>query len=346
MRRSFAMGTLDKALCLFSELKRLVYRSSGGKCPEDYLYVMPIGGIGEQVLTCSQTHHLRKPDRPVCFIVRSDRFWMVRMWPESADLFIQVSPDQMRLLIALEDHSFLMPGHLYISYVTWLAGGNFADQLIMKEKLLGFREAFAFGLGLPLDSPAAQPMLVDQPVRWNPGPKSVLLMPNANFIRKMPHAFWTRLAADFLEQGYEVFCETFGSEPIDLPGVTNLQTEVLDFLALARRCSTVIMLRSGLSDLVSAHSRLLPHMKLIILWHLDPSTAGSAYELWHSPGCSVGYPSSKTWFGCGDNVVDVEVDPQAEGWRTQPMQQLLPYLPPPAETAPVAAASSQEPAFI
>lgn len=326
MRRSFAMGGLDQALCLFSDLKRAVYRSSGGKCPEDYLYVMAIGGIGELILTCSQTHHLRRPDRPVCFVVRDDRFWMARMWPESADMFIKVSASQMQLLSLLEDHSFLMPGHLYISYVTWLAGGHFADQLIMKEKLLGFREAFAFGLGLPLASPFAPPRLIDQPIPWNPGPNSVLIMPNANFTRKMPREFWVGLAKDFVARGHEVYFENFGSEPIDEPGVTNIQTEVPDFVSLASRCGTVIMLRSGLSDLMSAHSKLLPKLNLVILWHLDPTTAGTLYELWHSPGCSVGYPSSKTWFDCGDNVQDVEVDPTEERWRTQPVQQLLPYL--------------------
>jgi hypothetical protein len=95
---------------------------------------------------------------------------------------------------------------------------------------------------------------------------------------------------------------------------------------LVSRCGSVIMLRSGLSDLVSAHSELLPRLNLIIVWHLDPSTAGTVYELWHSPGCSQGYPSSKSWFNCGDNVIDVEVDPQQESWRDRPGDLIRPHL--------------------
>lgn len=324
MRRSFLMGPIDQALCLFSEVKRSVYKSSGGKCPEDYLYIMPIGGIGELILTCSQTHHLR--NRPVCLLLPASRFWAVNLWPEAADVFIQLDPIQVELLKHLEDNSFLMPGHIYISYVTWLAGGHLADKLIMREKLFGFREAFAFGLGLPLNSETAKPRLLNKPIPWKPSPNSVLIMPNANFTRKMPEEFWMQLITDLLSQGREVFCENFGSSPFRHPGVVNVQTEVLDFISLASLCGNVIMLRSGLSDLISAHSSQIPSLNLLILWHLDASTVGTPLELWHSPGCSVGFPSSKSWFNCGNNVTDIEIDPLDESWRVAPGTKIQPYL--------------------
>jgi len=314
------MGALDQALCLFSDLKRAVYRTSGGKCPEDFLYVMAVGGIGEPVLTCSQTHHLRRTERPVCFVVREDRAWVTSMWPHSADVFIQVTPAQMQLLTTLEDLSFLVQGHLYISYVSWLAGGQFADRLIMRERLLGFREAFAFGLGLPLNSPVALPAITARRIPWNPGKKSVLIMPNANFVRAMPRPFWQALARDFVDRGFEVFFEQFGGEALEEAGVTNIQTCVLDFIELASRCNLVVMLRSGLSDLLSACSRRLPQLKLVILWHLDPTTRNTLLELWHAPGCSVGYPSSTTWFECDGRVHDIEVDPRDEAWLQTPVE--------------------------
>jgi hypothetical protein len=151
-------------------------------------------------------------------------------------------------------------------------------------------------------------------------------MPNANFTRKMPQEFWLQLVTDLLSQGHEVFYENFGSNPINLPGVINVQTEVLDFISLASLCSTVIMLRSGLSDLISAHSHQIPKLKILILWHLDASTAGTPLELWHSPGCSVGYPSSKSWFNCGDNVTDIEIDPLEKSWRDEPGKKIWSYL--------------------
>jgi hypothetical protein len=249
------------------------------------------------------------------------------LWPQAADVFVQVSPAQMQLLMALEDQSFLVPGHLYINNINWFVDGRFAHELILRDQLMGFRQAYSFGLGLPLESPWREPEIYDVPGVPTPGPRSVLIAPHANFTRNIPAPFWAALAKGFVAAGYEVYLDAFGCDPVDAHGVTNIQASVLQFLTLARRCSSVVMLRSGLSDLVSAFSHSVPEQHLMILWHMDPSTHGTLYEEWHSAGCSVGHMSSKTWFGCGGNVIDIEVDPKAEPWLSNPAAQLLRHVP-------------------
>jgi len=309
------MKHLNQAKLLFSRIKRSVYQSSQGKCPEDYLYIMPSGGIGELVLTCAQTHHVRQK-HPVCLILRSDRQWLPLIYPNAADLVIFVEPGEVGLLSLLDNECFLHPGHLMVSYVAWLVDDRFASTLVMKEKLLGFKQSFAFMLDLPLDAPIEHPKLLPAALDVVPQEKSVLIMPSANFTRKIDARYWDIIVRQLVARGYTVYWEKFGTVEMNVDGVVNVDNAVPQFIELARRCKNVLMLRSGLSDLTSAYANVLPDLRLAILWHLDPATAGTVLEEWHTPGCSVGFPSSKTWFDCGDNVIDIELAPPT--LETQP----------------------------
>ena len=302
------MKHLHQARLLLSRIKRGVYESSQGKCPEDYLYIMPYGGIGELALTCAQTHHVRRK-HPVCLILRTDRHWLPAVYPNAADLMMFIEPAEVTLLSLLDNECFLHPGQLMVSYAGWLVDDRFASTLVMREKLLGFKETFSFMLDLPLDAPLAPPALPQVALDVVPHDKSVLIMPSANFTRKLDARHWEIIVRALVARGYVVYWEKFGTFEMKVDGVVNVDSTVPRFIELARQCRNVLMLRSGLSDLTSAYGNVLPDLRLAILWHLAPETAGTVMEDWHKPGCSVGFPSSKTWFGCGDNVIDIELAP-------------------------------------
>lgn len=311
------MKHISQARILFSKIKRSVYQTSNGKCPEDYLYIMPFGGIGELVLTCAQTHNVRR-EHPVCLILRSDRQWLPAAYPNAADIVIFIDPNEVGLLSLLESDCFLHPGQLMVSYIAWLADARFASSLIMKEKILGFKEGFAFMLNLPLDAPIEQPKLPMVELAFAPEEKSVLIMPSANFTRNIDVHYWEIIVEQLIARGYTVYWEKFGTVEMQIEGVINIDSSVPQFIALAKQCKNVLMLRSGLSDLTSAYANILPDLRLAILWHLDPGTAGSVLEEWHTEGSSVGFPSSKSWFDCGDNVTDIELAPQTLDYDPDP----------------------------
>lgn len=287
MRRRYHQSTVDVGLQLFSGIKRQIFARLQS-CPEDYHYILPVGGFGELVFTLSQAHHLRAQGK-VCMLLREDRAYLAQMWPQAADHFIFLSDAQFNVLKSLEDISFRSPGWLFICWADLFADGRFGIDLVLNNNRLTMKEMYAFALGVKLDVPVLPPVVGPLQLAAQPtGRRRVLLIQHAKTIARIPGEFWSALCAELLAAGYDVVVDVLDDKDLiagATDGVTYYRTKVPELVALARSADLVIALRSGMADLMGS---MIPGsaLRMIVLYHVTRVFDGTPQAFHHTSGIS------------------------------------------------------------
>lgn len=311
MRRRYHPSATDLGMQLFSAVKRQVFETLK-HCPEDYHYVMPVGGFGELVFTLSQAHHLRAQGK-VCMLLREDRAYLARLWPEAADHFIFLNAQQVTLLRAMEDISFRSPGWLFICWADLFADGRFGLDLVLNNNRLTMKEMYAYALGVKFDLPVAAPSVEHLNFTMpetRPGRRNLLVIQHANTIARIPGEFWAALSTRLVGMGYNLLVDVV-DERDAIPGspaeVGYYRTKVPELLSIARAADAVIALRSGMADLIGAMiPEAAPKLKMVVLYHVTSVFGTGPQSFHHSPGISRSGLNLSKSFGC-DRIVDVEV---------------------------------------
>jgi len=301
MLKRFHQTPLDRAMELFSSVKRAVYAGTGVS-PEKFHYIMPVGSLGELVFTLSQTQHLRSKAK-VCLLLKHEFAYLTALWPFSADFVVLLSPEEHDLLLAMEPVSYRYPGWLFTCWVEVVADGRFSMDLVLKNNRLSLKEIHSYALGLGLDAALQLPVLESE--AGNKGDKPVLLMPDDGAPERLPPSFWAALALGLKRQGHTVYVA--GEAPLQVPEgtVSHVEKSAPELLRFARSMELVIALRSGLADLVGA---AIPGSgtKMIALHHVSAAFRGTPREFHHAPGVSHSGLNLARCFGT-DQIRDVEI---------------------------------------
>ena len=288
MRRTFHQTDVDVGLQTFSTIKKFLYQNLG-HCPEDYYYILPVGGFGELVFTLSQSHHLRKTAK-VCVLLRTDRSYLAQIWPNAADYFMTISPKIYKALSVLVDQSYRSTGYLFICWADLFADGRFGRDLVVRENRITIKEMYSYALGLDLNVPLLPPVVIRTPedvVAATPG-KKVLLIQHANTVSRIPQPFWTALAEALAEKGYSVLIDVMSNEDIVTTGnpmVTYIKSSVPGLMSIAKAACAVVALRSGLTDFLGS---CIPgsDTKMFALYHITKAFDATSRELLHTAGIS------------------------------------------------------------
>jgi hypothetical protein len=308
MRRRYHQSAIDVGLQLFSSLKRQIFVRLQ-QCPEDYHYVLPVGGFGELVFTLSQSHHLRQQGK-VCMLLREDRAYLSRLWPEAADHFMFLNQQQFDLLRSLEAFSYRSPGWLYICWADLFADGRFGLDLVLNNNRLTMKEMYSYALGLKFDVPVAPPVVGHLNVQLpGNGRKNILVIQHANTISRIPGEFWVALTQRLVQHGYNLLVDVIADTDViagSPPEVRYFRTQVPELLGLARAADAMIALRSGMADLIGAMLTQPGTSKMLVLYHVTAAFGDGPRSFHHSPGISrSGLNLSKSY--STDRSIDVEV---------------------------------------
>lgn len=311
MRRRYHQSAPDVAMQMFSSLKRQIFETLK-ECPEDYHYVLPVGGFGELVFTLAQSHHLRAQGK-VCMLLREDRAYLAQLWPNAADHFMFLTMQQFNLLRSLEDISFRHPGWLFVCWADLFADGRFGLDLVLNNNRLTMKEMYSYALGIKFDAPVAAPSVQHLNFTLPPaaeGRKTILVIQHANTIARIPGEFWVALSRRLVDKGYNLIVDVVAEKdaiPDSPPEVSYYRTKITELLAIARAADCVIALRSGMADLIgSMISEAAPDLKMIVLYHVTSVFGNGPQSFHHSPGISRSGLNLSKSFGC-DRIVDVEV---------------------------------------
>jgi hypothetical protein len=250
--------------------ERLAARFARTASPTPWNVIL-YGGLGDHVMWLSLLAAFRQQAKAPVIVACDPRIAdLARLYADRAfDTLIELDRLTSEEIEYLTRHARLAPGTPVMAWhppfigdeTAYFANSDAAMTAVVRQVL-----------GLPADAPVCPPHISGSAhlaARWDmtrlglPIGRTVLLAPWAKSARVMlSPAWWAELAGMLVRQGYTVVTNTamrsrgFDARQVDdppaaLPGTRAVDIPLRHIIPFADLCGTIVMARSGLSDLLA-----------------------------------------------------------------------------------------------
>jgi hypothetical protein len=281
---------------LWREIRRDAKQALGLHEFEPANFVIIKGGLGDQFCLATMLSQFRVAHggRPLIVFSSPGAKWDM-LFPDSADLFVHLEPQQFH---QLEICNRLFPDHPFSNFFPFLGAlGNLASA----------NEFLRFSLGLPKHVPACRPVIppavaassldLFHRLGGRPG-RSVLVSPLSNSNPMAGHGWWQALVDALSASGFVVFenmTNLAAARPEVLAGAIPVELPLEQVIPFCEAAGHFIGIRSGLCDLLGyARAR----MKAIHVPRRYSKNSRYPLSVWYDAASSIGVKSrfdSENW---------------------------------------------------
>ena len=244
---------------IFDDAQRIIKEKATRK---DTLYIFSLYHSGDTMKLAPYAHHLKRfyEQERIAFVLVQKSAYLAEMF-DAIDEIIPLSEEEREILELTSQQ------HMYMYGENWIIGSS-KNMLLSHfpgpKGIHGTDECYTF----PNACEAYKSMILQIPYFYEAADvadafkdpfnddladryaRSILLAPNTYSIPSPEVEFWEYLAFQLVKNGYEVYTNAFGEEPV-IEGTQRFDCGMRDAFNLSRYFRAVITARSGFSDFLA-----------------------------------------------------------------------------------------------